>query len=157
MALIRKQAEQQGRAGNSIGERREIQRDLKAQVAPQRAAAPKPLDKFAGVSNAKSKKGLAGFAPNALYQQARRFNAKDTPYKRAIHAQFENGAIPQASKNASAKPPSDPAILKFLNRVIEQAPKAGVARRSAVASKGQPVQRAHRKPIANPQAQNKKA
>ena len=129
MALVRKGTQQKGQVGNSIGERRRIKKDLRAQVAPQRAAVKKPLDKFAGASSGKNKAGLAGFAPNAMFKQARRFNSKATPYKRAMHDHIERGSAPVAGNK---KPPSDKAILNFLDRVIQATPKQQVARNSAV-------------------------
>jgi len=159
MALVHKGTQQKGQVGNSIGERRRIQSDLRAQVAPQKAAVQKPLDKFAGVSNGKHKAGLAGFAPNATFKQARRFNSNATPYKRAMHDHIERGTAPVAGNK---KPPSDRAILNFLDKVIKATPKQQVARTSAVQRakvKAQVpgVQRQHRQVVANPKARTDRA
>jgi len=158
MALVRKGTQQKGQVGNSIGERRKIRKDLRAQVAPQRAATKKPLDKFAGVASGKKGAGLAGFAPNATFKQARRFNSKATPYKRAMHDHIERGSAPVGNK----KPPSDRAILNFLDRVINVAPKQQVARNSAVqrakTNAGvQKAQRPRRQAVANPRARTNRA
>ena len=160
MALVRKGTQQKGQVGNSIGERRRIKKDLRAQVAPQRAAVKKPLDKFAGASSGKNKAGLAGFAPNATFKQARRFNSKATPYKRAMHDHIERGSAPVAGNK---KPPSDRAILNFLDKVINVAPKHNqVARSSAVqrAKSNTGVQNAprpRRQVVANPKARTNRA
>jgi hypothetical protein len=159
MALVRKGTQQNGQVGNSIGERRRIKSDLRAQVAPQRAAVHKPLDKFAGVASGKNKAGLAGFDPNATFKQARRFNSKATPYKRALHDHIEKGTAPVAGNK---KPPSDRAILNFLDKVIMATPKQQVARSSAVqrakANTGvQGAPRQHRQAVANPKARTNRA
>lgn len=160
MALVRKGTQQKGQVGNSIGERRRIEKDLRAQVAPRKAAVQKPLDKFAGVSSGKNKAGLAGFAPNATFKQARRFNSKATPYKRAMHDHIERGSAPVAGNK---KPPSDRAILNFLDKVINVAPKhQQVARNSAVnrakaRAEAKDVPRQHRQVVANPKARTNRA
>ncbi len=159
MALVRKGTQQKGQVGNSIGERRRIKNDLRAQVAPQKAAVQRPLDKFAGVSSGRNKAGLAGFAPNATFKQACRFNSKATPYKRALHDHIERGSAPVGNK----KPPSDRALLYFLeNKVINAAPKQQVARSSAVqrakANAGvQKAPRPRRQVVANPKARTNRA
>ena len=133
MALIRKGTQQKGQVGKSIGERRRIQKDLQAQTAPKKAAAQKPLDKYAGVASKKNRAGLAGFAPNATFKQARRFNANGTPYKRALNHLVETGAAPVNKGNI--KPPSDTAILNFLEKVIKTDPKASSVARARAANK----------------------
>lgn len=160
MALIHKGTQQKGQVGQSIGERRRIQKDLQAQTAPQKAAVKKPLDKFAGVAPGKNKTGLAGFAPNATFKQARRFNANGTPYKRALHHLVETGAAPVAVSDV--KPPSDGAILRFLDKVIKAAPKASTVARTGAVKKmarpaGQPAKRSHRQVVANPKFRTNKA
>ncbi len=157
MALVHKQTQKQGSVGQSYGERREIRRSEQAQVKSHKAqVAPKPLDKFAGVSQGKNKQSLAGFAPNATFNQARRFSTS-TPYKRPLHDHIEKGSAPVGN----AKPPSDRAILKFLDRVIESTPDRSRVARGAVTKKaqtaGQPVIRSQRQPLANPKSKVDKA
>ncbi|MFH1829480.1 MAG: hypothetical protein ABH871_01720 [Pseudomonadota bacterium] len=118
MALVRKQLQQQqGRVGNTYGERR----NNDSFPTTQRPQASKPLDKFAGIANnanTKNKTGLAGFAANATFQAARRFSS-GAPYKRPLHDHIEKGTAPARGHK---QPPSDNAILNFLDRVIERTP-----------------------------------
>ena len=131
MALIRKGTEQKSQVGQSIGERRRIQQDQQAQQTSKKTAIKKALDKYAGVASKKNRAGLAGFAPNATFKQACRFNANGTPYKRALHHLVETGAAPVGNK----KPPSDPAILRFLDRVINTDQKASTVARAKAANR----------------------
>jgi hypothetical protein len=156
MAIIRKGTQQleKDRVGQSIGERREIQQRQTQAPKPQ---ARKPLDKFAGVSGGKSQKSLAGFAPNATYNQARRFSVAGTPYKKPLHEHIEKGSAPVAG---SKKPPSDRAILNFLDRVIQSAPQATRTTQSKpvqASSAANRVQVSQRRVAAHPQAGTTKA
>lgn len=139
MALIGKKPQnQQASVGQTYGERRERFQSQPTQVATQRPQAPKPLDKFAGISNKKNKGGLAGlgFAANATFRAARRFSS-GAPYKRPLHDHIEKGTAPVAGHK---NPPSDNAILNFLDRVIKtSAPNARIARNRAIKQGTAPV------------------
>lgn len=150
MALIgKKPQKQQASVGQTYGERRERVQSQPTQVATQRPQAQKPLDKFAGISNKKNKGGLAGlgFAANATFRAARRFSS-GAPYKRPLHDHIEKGAAPVAGHK---NPPSDKAILNFLNKVIDTSQvspriarnRAIKQRKAPVSSKQQATQKVH--------------
>ncbi len=139
MALIgNKPQKQQTSVGQTYGERRAHFQSQPTQVATQRPQAPKPLDKFAGISTKKNKGGLAGlgFAANATFRAARRFSS-GAPYKRPLHDHIEKGTAPVAGHK---NPPSDNAILNFLDRVIKTSPtNPRIARNKAVKQGTAPV------------------
>lgn len=97
------------RVGGTIGERK-VREHLPP--PPQRTVA-KATDQFEAQKRANN---VDQFSSNATFKNSRKVSS-DTPYKFASHDQLEKGV--SGCGNEHIAPPSDQAILNFLDQVIE--------------------------------------
>ncbi|MFA5811384.1 MAG: hypothetical protein WC956_03525 [bacterium] len=117
MSVIKPKAQQTQTVGGTYGARREISKSLPTGTPPPKTAQHhRPLDNF--MSTGKRPGNLGEFASNATFKAARtRFSgAADVPYKRQLHEHIENGTAPVKAINQRIP---DPALLRYLKRVIE--------------------------------------
>lgn len=96
------------RVGGTYGDRR-------AQHISSAVVSRKSVDSFN--RPAKRTADLSAFAPDTVYK-TRRAYAKGIPYKNLVHDKIEKGELVRAGAK-EVKRPTDTAILKFLNKVIE--------------------------------------
>ena len=94
--------------GNTIGERRLIQQKPQVTRIPVR----KQIDQF---NRGQKPKNLAKFSAKAIFNSGRRFTSREAPYKRPLHEHVEKGTAPV---HTGPKAPSDPTILRFLDKII---------------------------------------
>lgn len=88
--------------GNTYGARRQQQTPL-GPIRHDQFQAKRP-----------QREELQKFSPNAEVSKTNRLYDKDTPYKPRALERTEKGSLPH---RAGVKPPSDPAILNFLNKI----------------------------------------
>ena len=101
----------QPRVGNTIGERKLLQQKPQVTPIPVRR---KQIDQFS--RNSKKPKNLANFAPNTTVSSGSSQTVRGIPHKKSIHHHIEKGTAPVVTSYQS---PPDPALLKFLKRIIE--------------------------------------
>lgn len=111
------QAQLQNRVGGSYGERRAVMQNPASHVNVQKPAVQKPQDKFS--NSGTDKRNVDSFTPNANFRRQAPVTAPGIPYKRAMHDHVERGSAPV---NSGKNPPSDDAILRFLDKVIASEP-----------------------------------
>ncbi|HPQ80831.1 MAG TPA: hypothetical protein PLZ86_03805 [bacterium] len=123
-------AQPRATVGNTYGARRNV--SMNSPQAQARPAAAKPLDRFskAGV---KRTGDLSRFNANATFRTAKmRFHEG----KPAVMHSLEKGLRPVKLSEKPVTPPSDNAILNFLDKVISD-PTYSASKKAAISSKNQ--------------------
>jgi hypothetical protein len=125
MSVIKPQKQQQIQrsVGQTIGERR-TNSQQPAQASNASVGTPARHKDSFHQNNAAKAQGLAGFASNATFRIARKF-ASDSPFKPAKVERLEQGTL---SRSREVQPPSDDAMVRFLDRIIATEPEKPRAR-----------------------------